>query len=254
MKSAIKICTISRSDRGLVRTDNEDSVLCLSDKRVYAVADGMGGGDEGALASCMVCRALKKFVVADDFRARMADVCDAVDKANAEIFAYSKEHGYRQMGSTVAVLAMDGPADAHATVGHVGDSRVYRVRGGLAELLTRDHSIGAELAEHVGVSAAAKFAARTNPLAHVLTRAIGTGPHVSLDWRKIDVACGDRFVVCSDGVHDVVDALEIGPLIAGDLSAAADRLENVIRQRGAPDNYSFIIVQAGGDGDGRNRV
>lgn len=237
----------SRSARGAVRKDNQDSVLCLAKSGAFAVADGMGGGAEGARASQMVCAALKAGLGAGSFSDRLKDAGAAIVKANADVFGYAREQGLKQMGSTVALLAFDLERPERAAIAYVGDSRVYRLRDAKAELLTRDHSVGAELGERVGGPAGAKFSARSNPLAHVLTRAVGTEAEVTPEWRKIDVARGDRFLVCTDGVHDVIETFELaGLLSAGTVAACAARLEDLVVARGAPDNYSFVLVEIGG--------
>ena len=241
------IKAVSRCETGLVRKDNQDSVLCLEGMSIFAVADGMGGGSEGGLASQIVCEELARGIVAKEYARRVDEAGGAVAAANARIFEYAKEHGFRQMGSTVALLAIDDATLSRGVIGYVGDSRVYRVRDGKAELLTRDHSIGAELEREVGAAAGARFSARSNPLSHILTRAVGTKDTVSLEWRKIDIEAGDRLVICSDGVHDVVEAdVLCGIVEAGGMEKAADSLAAKVVECGAPDNYSFVIVEIGG--------
>jgi len=234
---------VSRSGKGLVRENNEDNVLCLAPLGVYAVADGMGGGAEGELASQMVCAALGAIGRGPSFARRCAEIGQALQSANGQILDYAHEKGHRQMGSTVALAAFDLDETMRAVVCHIGDSRVYRIRAGAVERLTRDHSVGTELEAMVGGA----FSARTNPLAHVLTRALGTDKDVKPEWRKVDVAAGDRFVICSDGVHDVMDGEDIQKAVAyGPIEAAADLLEQEVLVRGAPDNYSFILAEIGG--------
>ena len=242
------IKTASRSETGLVRKDNQDSVLCLDKMAVFAVADGMGGGSDGALASRMVCEELSRGVRAKEFTKRVEEIGRAVEAANARIFTYAKERGYRQMGSTVALLAVDESTLAHGVIGYVGDSRVYRVRGGAAELLTRDHSVGAELERGIcAASGGGRFSARSNPLAHILTRSVGVRGDVLLEWRKVDIADGDRYVICSDGVHDVIETDVLGGIVAsGGIEEAADALDAKVVECGAPDNYTFVIVETGG--------
>ncbi len=240
------IKTVSRSETGLVRKDNQDTVLCLDDLGVFAVADGMGGGSAGALASQMVCEALRNGVRAKDYPKRLDEIESAIAAANARIFAHAKEQGFKQMGSTVVVLAVDETSLSLGAIGYVGDSRVYRVRGEVAELLTRDHSVGAELEDKVGAAPGSSYAARSNPLAHILTRAVGSRGEVAVEWRKVDIVAGDRFVICSDGVCDVVETEGLGGLVSSpSLESAADSLAAEIVVRGAPDNYSFVIVDIG---------
>lgn len=243
MEAKISTC----SEKGLVRKDNQDTVICLERVNVFAVADGMGGGEEGALASRMVSEELERQVVSDDYRVRLEEIDKAIVAANTRIFEHAKSCGYKQMGSTVALLVLNDGASGHAAVAHVGDSRVYRVRKGTAESLTRDHSVGAELEEKVGYGKGHQFAVRSSPLAHLLTRVIGSETKVSVSWRKVDVAVGDRFVICSDGVHDVVEPETLARLVAdGDLATATKALSREVVRCGARDNYSFVLVETGG--------
>ena len=232
------------SETGLVRADNQDSVLVAAARGVFCVADGMGGGAEGAKASATVCHELKLMTttggetlegLADSVRASLVD-------ANAAIYEYAAAKGIGKMGSTAAVLALDPAGRSRAVVVHVGDSRVYRIRGGLVSLLTRDHSVGRELSDFAGAMAGT-LRDRSNPLSHVLTRAIGVQPSVRCDVREIDVRPGDRFVLCTDGVHDVVSDARLGVFAAvGNLESAASRIAGEVVRCGAPDNYSFVIV------------
>lgn len=235
------------SETGAVRKENEDHVFVDGANTLFCVADGMGGGSEGARASEIVCEELAK-VASGDFAARIESVDAAIAAANARILRYAREKGFKQMGSTVALLAVD-PADVcRAAICHVGDSRVYRVRGGTAELLTADHTIGGQLSAFAKGRQADELKNRANPLAHVLTRAIGVEPKVSADWRKIDVRDGDLFLVCSDGVHDVISDAQVGEILSAalDLDAAVKALSAQVVACGAPDNYSFVIVRFGG--------
>ena len=234
------------SEVGLVRPDNQDNVFVSVDRGVFCVADGMGGGAEGAKASATVCHELKLMthVAGATFEDRVAAVRASIADANAAIHAYATERGFSQMGSTVAVLVFDPDDSTRAAAIHVGDSRIYRIRGGLATPITRDHSVGRELSDFAGRHAA-KLRDRANPLTHVLTRAVGAMPTVRSEEQVIDVRPGDRFVLCTDGVHDVVPDARIALFAAaGPLESAAARLADAIVKCGAPDNYSFVLVGA----------
>ena len=247
--SALRFKVLRASETGLVRKDNQDNVFIDSMFNVYCVADGMGGGAEGAKASEIVCDSMRRAVAESGggFVNRMEAVANSLDEANAKVYTYARERRYRQMGSTAAVLMFDGEESCRAAVCYVGDSRVYRIRRGLAVALTRDHSVGAELGRLAEPSRAEEFSMRSNPLSHILTRAIGTEASVRPDWRKVDVMPGDRFVVCSDGVHDVITDSRLGFLVGYDLlEKAKERLCSEIVKNGAPDNYSFILVEVGG--------
>lgn len=232
------------SETGLVRADNQDNVLVAVARGVFCVADGMGGGAEGAKASATVCHELKLMTHAagETLAARVDAVRSSLEDANAAIYEYATSSGIGKMGSTAAVLALDPENRSRAAVVHVGDSRVYRMRGGLVSLLTRDHSVGRELSDFAGARAG-ELRARSNPLSHVLTRAIGVQPSVRCDVREVDVRPGDRFVLCTDGVHDVVSDARLGVFAAvGNLESAASRIADEIVRGGAPDNYSFVLV------------
>lgn len=214
------------SETGLVRRDNQDNALVSVGRGVFCVADGMGGGAEGAKASDVVCRELKMTMHAagEDFYSRVSAAQNALVDANLEIFSYARERGFDQMGSTAAVLVFDPSDHARAAVIHVGDSRVYRIRGGLAERLTRDHRV---------------------PGSNTLTRAVGGAATVRCDLREVEVRRGDRFVVCSDGVTCVVSDARLAVFASGGtLERAAERLAGEVVKAGAPDNYSFVLVQA----------
>ena len=216
-------CTVSET--GLVREDNQDHVFVDEGRMVYCVADGMGGGSEGRLASEMVCRDLKMLVGAsgDGFKSRVAAVQKAVEEANSAIYSYAADKGAAVMGSTAAVLVLDPDNPRHAAVCTVGDSRVYRIRRGMPELLTRDH--------------------RAKAGESMLTRAIGVADTVKPEWVEINSESEARFVLCTDGVHDVIPASRLAVFAsAGPLRSAADRLSADIMRHGAPDNFSFVIV------------
>ena len=167
---------------------------------------------------------------------------------NDRIRAYAKERDFKQMGSTVAVLLLDPSDSRRAAICHVGDSRIYRIRRQKAELLTHDHTIGGQLGDLTKGITAAGFKSRTNPLAHVLTRAIGGADKIEGDWKKVDVADGDRFLICSDGVHDVVSDARIGVILScpGGLKESSRRLADEVVRHGAPDNFSYVMVEFGG--------
>lgn len=239
---------LTASETGSVRKDNQDTVFVDRAKTVFCVADGMGGGSEGATASRFVCEEIEKAVAAKTLAERMEAVEAAVVAANDRIRAYAKERDFKQMGSTVAVLLVDPSDVRRAAICHIGDSRIYRIRRRTAELLTHDHTIGGQLGDMTKGVLAAGFKSRTNPLAHVLTRAIGTGDKVEGEWKKIDVADGDRFLICSDGVHDVVSDARIGVILScpDGLEESSRRLTDEVVRHGAPDNFSYVLVEFGG--------
>ena len=248
-KNHIKVDVASVSERGLVRRDNQDHFFIADNGELYCVADGMGGGEGGAIASDIVCRHMERAVAAShSFPELMKRSSEHITLANSEILDYAAERHWRQMGTTLAALFLD----EHGTTGvvcHVGDSRVYRIRAGEIELLTHDHTLAGEIGRRSSNKRLSEeMSRRMGSLSHVLTRAVGIEPHVTPDWRKIDIHRGDTYMICSDGVHDMVD----GNFILGALCAhqkaqeAADALSKKIVEEGACDNFTFIILKIEG--------
>ena len=247
-RSVLKVGCLTVSETGAVRKDNQDTVFVDKAKTVFCVADGMGGGSEGATASRFVCEEIAKVADRGTFSERLKAADAAIAAANDRIRAYAKERDFKQMGSTAVVLLLDPSDSRRAAICHVGDSRIYRIRRRKAELLTHDHTIGGQLGDLTEGVLSAGFKSRTNPLAHVLTRAIGSADKVEGEWRKIDIDSGDRFLICSDGVHDVVSDARIGSMISGsdDLATASRNLTDEIVRGGAPDNFSYVMIGFGG--------
>ena len=136
-RSVLKVGCLTVSETGAVRKDNQDTVFVDGAKTVFCVADGMGGGSEGATASRFVCEEIAKIADAETFSKRLKAADAAIAAVNDRIRAYAKERDFKQMGSTAAVLLLDSSDSRRAAICHVGDSRVYRIRRRTAELLTR---------------------------------------------------------------------------------------------------------------------
>ena len=226
-RGAPAVRSVSASETGLVRTDNQDRLFVDDERLVYCVADGVGGGAEGARASELVCANLKLVVyaAADTFKARTSAVQKAIEDANAALFAYAREKGTPLVASTVAALVLDPANPRHAAICHVGDSRIYRFRRGMPELLTHDHRAGAG--------------------DHALTRAIGAAETVRVEWLELESTDPSRFLLCTDGVHDVVSAGRLAAFAsaAPTLESAAQRISADVVSRGAPDNYSLVLLE-----------
>lgn len=239
----------STTDRGLVRPDNQDSFASVPQMGFLAVADGMGGGDGGALASRWTCEtvfAAWQETVSAAFPAREERLGLALREVNDRIRAYAKEKGYKLMGTTLAALLQDPEGGGcRSRIFHVGDSRIYRFRLGRLDLLTRDHTVGNELGSAMSSASAdqaASLKARSNPLTHILTRAIGTELRPRPEWKTVDLQLGDRFLLCSDGVHDMLSDEEIADILkdASSPNVAMSRLEVAVRKAGAGDNYTIL--------------
>jgi protein phosphatase len=224
--------------RGNVRRENEDSHLVHAANGVFAVADGMGGHEAGALASSIVTESLQSIgcpVSASDLLARLEN---RVLRANSRLKAIARERGGVILGATLAALLI---YDRHYACVWSGDSRIYRVRGGEIAQLSRDHTEVQELIDG-GVLAAAD--ARTWPRRNVITRAIGVHDEPELELEHGVLEPGDAFVLCSDGLTNHVEDREIlATLNDRPCQDACDALVAMTLERGAADNVTVLAVR-----------
>jgi serine/threonine protein phosphatase PrpC len=234
----MRIDSLARTDRGVVRELNEDSFHAAEANGIWAVADGMGGMARGDWAAAAVTDAIAASPEAADFDGAVLNIAEAIRAANARIIQESADRG-AQMGTTVVALIV---RDRQFAVLWTGDSRAYILRDRTLHRLTRDHSQVQELID--GGIITAEVAA-THHLRHVLTRAVGISEPVDIDLVQDRVLPGDIFFLCSDGVHGVIDESEIAQHL-GDIDnpATADAMVAECISRGAPDNLTFIAVVA----------
>ncbi|HEX5258688.1 MAG TPA: protein phosphatase 2C domain-containing protein [Sphingomicrobium sp.] len=228
----------SRTDVGLKRKINEDSVLAESGRGLWAVADGMGGHDAGEVASTMVTDALRCVPATDDVDQVAAKAIDALSEVNRELIALARSSERQQtIGTTVVGLAI---ASDSFRCFWLGDSRAYRFRDGGLSRLTRDHSLVQDL---VDAGMLTPEQAETHENANLITRAVGVAETIEPEVVSGDAEPGDRFLLASDGLTRLVPDPELaGELRAARLDQAADRLMEMALARGAPDNVSLIIV------------
>jgi len=230
------------TDAGRVRTSNEDHLW--ADGQLFAVADGMGGHQAGEVASALavarLSRALSRPEPTPDA------LVAAIEDANREIFAASTTDPDQQgMGTTITALALITPGDSESgsylVLGNVGDSRTYRIRHGVLEQVTVDHSYVQELVAGGHISPAE---ARTHPRRNIVTRALGIEPEIEVDSWRVQPYRGDRYILCSDGLVDEVpddDILEIA-IAHGDPTEAAQALVDTANANGGHDNISVVVV------------
>lgn len=188
---------------GRVRQNNEDAALMMKEQRIFVVADGMGGGSAGELASLMAITEIEKLVL--KAKRRPAELESAIIRAaysaNGQIKDYAIKHSYESMGTTIASLLFNPWYPAQALALHAGDSRIYRYREGTLEQLTKDHSL--------------------NPNSNVITNALGKGSGFYLDITSVDVQRDDLFIVCSDGLSHMVNDREISAICKTGLQRAS---------------------------------
>lgn len=224
----------SRSDPGR-RRRNEDSFFAAD--RIFAVADGMGGHDRGDLAAEMAVAALATLPPVF----QRTEVLEAVRGAHRSISRLAADTGGAGMGTTLTGIAFEPDDPSSVLVFNVGDSRVYRLRAGALEQLTNDHSVVQELIDAGELSPSE---AETHHERHIVTRSLGEGGRLEIEWSQEDLHVGDRFLVCSDGLTREVPDVRIAALLgaAGDVDAAAESLLASALENGARDNVTITVV------------
>ena len=221
---------------GLKRRLNEDAILVMPEAGVWAVSDGMGGHAGGDYASQTVVEAIAA-LPPGDAGDRMRGLREAAAGAHAAIRTEAERRQADTMGATLAALLL---SDHHFAVFWAGDSRIYRLRRGLLEMLTADHSLVGEL---VAAGQMGWDEAEEHPQSNVVTRAVGVGEALDLDKVRGDTAAGDRFLLCSDGLtkyareHTLRRILSSAPI-----ERVASDLLDVALAGGAADNVSVIVV------------
>jgi len=227
---------------GRVRQVNEDSYLAVPP--LFVVADGMGGHGSGDLASRIAIEDMSACV---ELRPLFAEaVLTALEHANRHI---TERDEANRMGTTATGLAaLETAGGDHLMVFNVGDSRVYRLSGGLLEQLTVDHS---EVQELVLAGVITKEQARTHPRRNVVTRALGSDASMMPDHWLLPAIGGDRYLVCSDGLFSELPDEVILPLLAaGTPQQAADALVSAANDAGGRDNVTVVVVDIESDDDG----
>jgi PPM family protein phosphatase len=245
----------ARTDLGRVRKNNEDAFRIEPELDLYVLSDGMGGQAHGEVASAMAietivdhCRESRNDPDMTLFGSSRPDLCDrsnrlmsAVRMANRRIFdAATRNAAQEGMGATIVAVWLD---DRRMSLAHVGDSRVYLLRGGSLEQLTADHSL---VAEHVRRGTMTPQEAETSQLQNILVRALGTQDQVEVDADEQMLLEGDAILLCSDGLTHMVSDPEIASVLSTTESAraAADRLVELANQNGGQDNITVIVIRA----------
>lgn len=227
---------------GPVREENQDTI-CLIEKMgencgsLFAVADGMGGYDNGKLASTLAIESLYS-TFSDDNRSPEKRLTHSFESANFTVFKTAQKLETGRMGTTLTAVYLEGNT---LTVVHIGDSRVYLVRGNNVECLTRDHTVVGDL---VRMKVLTPEKLRTHPQRSILTRAIGLSPFVHPDITKHEMREGDDIILCSDGLWSVINDEELPAICqtSNGITIVVNRLLNLAIKRGTDDNISAIGV------------
>lgn len=243
-----------KTDPGKVRERNEDSIALDPELGLLIVADGMGGHNSGEVASNLATDTILKFgremlgggkdVVPPGAQAglslRAQQVLHFIKSANEVIYAKSKAFAKNQgMGTTVVAVLGDAKS---VTVGHVGDSRLYRLRDGKLEQLTEDHSLVMDQVKHGLLT---REQAEKSNLQNILTRALGTEPDVQVDVRDWEVRAGDVYLICSDGLTKMVADGEMAAVLGDQKEpiAAVDKLIDMANAAGGVDNVTVVVAR-----------
>ncbi len=251
----LKVAAAGLTDIGKVRRHNEDAILLRPDLSLFILADGAGGHNAGNVASALATTAIANFFEATGHGAEEPDLdafglpiaarrlAAALQKANDDILDIAKtSNKLRGMGTTaVAVSCFERSGMIH--IAHVGDSRCYRWREGVLELMTHDHSLindALEMRPNIDDKALAKLPQ------NVVTRALGMEPSIRVSMRTHRMLAGDKFLLCSDGLSDAVDEDTMGDMLAVDRTPE-DIVRGLIQkalERDARDNIAAIVVVA----------
>ncbi len=246
----------AQTDPGRVRENNEDAAVFDEATHLGVLADGMGGYNAGEIASGMATAFIKselaRWLAEADPQAHVGQVRHAielcVDHANRSIFkAANSTRQYAGMGTTLVLAVFWGST---LLVGHIGDSRCYRWRGNELVQITRDHSL---LQEQIDAGWLTPEQAATSPHKNLVTRALGVEEAVMLELNEHQVAAGDLYLMCSDGLSDMLENAAIAGILQNGASLAhmADQLIAMANAHGGRDNITVLLTQVSGSSEQR---
>ncbi len=237
------------SDRGRHRPNNEDDLLCSCERHLFIVCDGMGGHAAGEVASREAIKALDELLRAERLGQALAAgeestkglLHEALQQANDRVVSLGQENpSWSGMASTAVIAVLDG---RRLSVANLGDSRAYLVRDDDIRLLTKDHSVAAALMEQGQIT---PEQVRLHPLRNHLTLSLGIPQAVAPAYSSVEVNSGDRIVLCSDGLWDMLTDAEIAQMATArsDPHETAKTLISAANAAGGLDNITVIVVIA----------
>lgn len=236
-----KLSSIGLSDTGLKRKNNEDALWVRADLGLCALADGVGGAADGELASEIFIRNTMDIFNNGGVHTERQTIelmSKVFVQTNEAILDLANDHSEREgMGCTGEIVVFHGD---RFVIGHVGDSRVYLFRKGRLRQLTKDHSL---VQQQLDDGLITQADARKHPLRHVILRAVGADDRLVVDIIKGKVAAGDLFLVCSDGLTDMIDNAMVGGILALDvpIDEKAGKLVSAANSAGGSDNITVIL-------------
>lgn len=234
---SFRVHAVGHTDVGRQRDVNEDSMYVDPSLDLFLVCDGMGGHTSGQLASQMAVRAIVDGASAHSTTPDAQSLVHPIEAANNAIFSHAEANPEcRGMGTTAVAIRIDG---TRVHVAHVGDSRLYRLRGPSLQQLTRDHSLSNLYADKP------ELEGRLGPAtSNVIVRAVGLEPQVAVEHRTVAIEEDDVFLLCCDGLTDLVDDPIISEVLLSDapLAAMATKLVDLANKNGGSDNITVILV------------
>jgi PPM family protein phosphatase len=242
--AVVRYTAVAASDRGRKRPSNEDAYGFSIEAGVYVVCDGMGGAAAGEVASTIAVDEVLRLLThrGEEKGMQLPEAAEnAICEANEAIFSRAqRNHRLSGMGTTLVALATQ---DRRVWVLNIGDSRCYRLRQGVLEQLSRDHSL---VDEQVRLGRMTAREALHSPLKNVITRALGTQSQVTPDVFEFEAENGDVFLLCSDGLTRELPDRVIQDLLSSDLSLEdqAARLVEAAKKAGGHDNITCLLVRA----------
>ena len=220
---------------GKVRKNNEDALIVI-EPETFVVADGMGGASAGEVASQMLVDTVRNFLIRVPLPWDEKILAQTIALANENILNLARQNEqYKGMGTTATILSLDG---YRAYFAHVGDSRIYLLRNKNFQQITKDHSYVEELVRRGDITAEE---ARFHPMKNVLTQAVGAIPKLYIDMANFSVEKGDAFLLCTDGLTNMVDDETIAEILMT-AENPADELIEAALSAGGKDNVSVIVA------------
>lgn len=238
-----KIEFFGKTDVGRIRSNNEDTFMINSDAGYCLVADGMGGAAAGEMASQIFAQTASE-IFSSSYPSSEQELVDRVQSAFSEANDRILDHvgqypEHKGMGCTAELLAF---TPTGFVIGHMGDSRTYRLRQGAFKQLTKDHSL---VQDQIDQGLITIEQARSHRMRNIILRAVGVRPSPALDTLRGPIFSGDLFLLCSDGLTDLVEDEEIIRVLHGnsDLSSRVERLIELANLAGGKDNITVVLAQ-----------